>query len=142
MEWAKLNELPINIQKSFKLSIGKTKFESNYKLDEEHFLKNETAAKDLGLEYDSKLSFASFIKSKVNKSLQIVNYIKRSLGKLSKQEFKYIYGPIIRTNLGYFSSIWSPHFFKDIKLIEKVQRKATKLIAGMDDLAYEDRCKI
>ena len=36
---------------------------------------------------------------------------------------------------------WSPYYKKDIKLIEGIQRRATKLITGMQGLNYDDRLK-
>ena len=33
----------------------------------------------------------------------------------------------------------SPYLRKDIDMLEKIQRRATKLIAGLRDLRYEER---
>jgi len=38
-------------------------------------------------------------------------------------------------------SIWSPHYQKDIELVEGVQRRATKLIDEVRNLHYEERIK-
>jgi len=38
-------------------------------------------------------------------------------------------------------SMQSPYYKKDIKLIEGEQRRATKLVAGMRELNYNDRLK-
>ena len=36
---------------------------------------------------------------------------------------------------------WSPYLRKDIDMLEKIQRRATKLIPGLRDLTYEERLK-
>ena len=36
---------------------------------------------------------------------------------------------------------WSPYLRKDIDMLEKIQRRATKLIPGLRDLIYEERLK-
>jgi len=46
---------------------------------------------------------------------------------------------LVRPHLEYCNQIWSPHYDKDIKLIEWLQRKATKLVTGMQGLQYDER---
>jgi len=48
---------------------------------------------------------------------------------------------LYRPHLEYCSQVWSPHYDEDIKLIEGVQRRATKLVTGMQDLQYDERVK-
>ena len=42
----------------------------------------------------------------------------------------------------YCASVWSPHYRKDIGLLEAVQRRATRLIPGLKGMAYADRLKV
>jgi len=39
----------------------------------------------------------------------------------------------------YCASAWSPYYKKDKELLEKVQRRFTKMIVNMDGLSYEER---
>jgi hypothetical protein len=43
--------------------------------------------------------------------------------------------------LEYASSVWNPHSKEDIEALEKVQRRATKLVKAIKHLNYEDRLK-
>jgi len=37
--------------------------------------------------------------------------------------------------------MWSPQYRRDTELMEHIQRKATKMIQGMEHLSYEDRLR-
>jgi len=47
----------------------------------------------------------------------------------------------VRPHLDYCSSIWSPYFAKDIDVLEREQKRATKLIKGFGKLSYDQRLK-
>ena len=47
----------------------------------------------------------------------------------------------MRSQLVYCSQIWRPHLIKDILLLERVQRRATKYILNDYNLSYESRLK-
>ena len=68
--------------------------------------------------------------------------IKRNFIDRSKETIIPLYKSLVRPHLEYCCQIWSPCYKKDIKLIEGVQRRATKLFADMQDFNYNDRMKM
>ena len=48
---------------------------------------------------------------------------------------------IVRPHLEYCIQAWNPHLRKDVDMLEKIQRGATKLIPGLRDLTYEEQLK-
>ena len=49
-----------------------------------------------------------------------------------------LYKAIVRPHLEYGNAIWGPFYQNDIKKIESIQRRATKLISHLKDKTYED----
>ena len=52
-----------------------------------------------------------------------------------------MYKAIVRPHLEYCIRAWSPYLRKYIDMLEKIQRRATKLIPGLRYLRYEERLK-
>ena len=50
-----------------------------------------------------------------------------------------LYKSLVRPYLEYCIPVWNPYLVKDVKLIEGVQRRATKMIQGMQHWKYDDR---
>jgi len=45
---------------------------------------------------------------------------------------------LVRPPLEYYIQLWSPQYRRDMDLLERVQRRTTKMIQGTEHLSYED----
>ena len=50
-----------------------------------------------------------------------------------------LYKSYVRPHLEFAVQAWSPYLKKDIQTLEKVQRRATRLMHGLENLTYQDR---
>ncbi|CAC5375636.1 unnamed protein product [Mytilus coruscus] len=104
-------------------------------------LENVESEKDIGVTIDMNLSFANHIQNQVNKANQILGLTRRSFVHLDNCTFTLLFKALVRPNLEYANSIWSPYRKADITSIETVQKRATKMLPTMRDLPYEDRSR-
>ena len=71
-----------------------------------------------------------------SKGNQILGMIWRNITYKEKSLIVPLYKAIVRPHLEYCIQAWNPHLRKDIDMLEKIQRRATKLIPGLRDLRY------
>ena len=76
-----------------------------------------------------------------SKGNQVLGMIRRNITYKDKSLIVPLYKAIVRPHLEYCIQAWSPYLRKDIDMLEKIQRRATKLIPGLRDLRYEERLK-
>ena len=74
-----------------------------------------------------------------SKGNQVIGMIRRNITYTEQSLIIPLYKAIVRPHLEYCIQAWNPYLWKDIDMLEKIQRIATKLIPGLSDLTYEER---
>ena len=95
--------------------------------------------KDLGIHFDPLLKFDIHIEKKINKANQVLGLIKRSFSYLQKDIFVKLYKSMVRPHLEYGNCVWHPNLKRQSIAIEKVQRRATKIVKACKKMTYEER---
>lgn len=108
---------------------------------EEIVVKSDGEEKDLGVIFTTDLKFSKHIGAAANKANRVVGAIRRSFRYLDKNMLTQLYKSLIRGHLEYANTVWSPMKKGDIEHLEKVQRRATKLIPELKDTPYPERLK-
>ena len=65
--------------------------------------------KDLGILYNSHLTFKDHIQEEINKAYSMIGLIKRNFIYMDSKTFVMLYKALVRPHVEYANSIWSPY---------------------------------
>ena len=97
-----------------------------------------TQENDLGITFSADMKVSEQCRFAASNGNQVLLLI-RTITFKEKQLIVPLYKAIVRPHLEYCIQAWRPYRKKDIDKIEKIQRRATKIIPGLTDLSYESR---
>ena len=95
--------------------------------------------KDLGIKIDPKLKFHNHVRAVVGRAGGLMSEFLRSTVCRAPDFMVSLFAIHIRPIIEYCSSVWNVGYMGDIRLLESLQRRWSREIAGCSHLSYEDR---
>ena len=140
ISWSSKWQLPFNTDKCECLNIGKNNPYVKYKMGGNE-LKQARFEKDLGVIIDRDLKFREQAATAIKKANSTLGIIKKAFACLDEVSLPLLYKSLVRPHLEYGNVIWGPFNKEDIISVEKIQRRATKMVKSMSHLDYGERLK-
>ena len=97
--------------------------------------------RDLGVWTDCDPSPSRMCAESASRAGRMLNFVRRTFPRISPKIFHLLYPTYVRPFLEHCSIAWLPVLKRDKRVLEQVQRRATKLVAPIRSLLYPDRLK-
>ena len=99
-------------------------------------LEESECERDPGVMIDNKLKFATHVDTAVAKANKLLGVLCRTMTYLDTNTLSLLYKSLIRPHLEYANVAWQLLLKKDMKKIEDVQRRTTRLIPALRKMEY------
>ena len=147
VDWTNTWLMRLNIDKCKVMHIGRNNQNYQYTMNDYITslptpLETTKSEKDLGIILTDDLKANKQCIAAAAKANHQLGLLKKAFVSRDKFLWKKLYVAYVRPHLEYAVAAWNPHCKKDIKLLEKVQRRATKIAPELRHLSYLERCTI
>ena len=140
VRWSEKWQMLFNVGKCKCLHTGPGNTGMNYEMGGT-ILSKTGKEKDLGVTMNANMKVSEQCRIAASKGNLVLGMIRRNITYKEKSLIVPLYNAIVRPHLEYCIQAWSPYLRKDIDMLEKIQRRAIKLIPELRYLRYEGRLK-
>ena len=139
-EWCKDWQMEFNVGKCKVMHFGKTNKCIQYFINNTE-LSSCTSEKDLGVIVCDNLKPSKHIDEVVLKANRILGLINRTVESKYKETVLPLYLQLVRPHLEYCVQAWRPYCKKDIEKLERVQKRAVRMIRNLKGTTYVEKLK-
>jgi ribonuclease P/MRP protein subunit RPP40 len=138
VDWCSTWLLNLNVNKCACLHLGRNNPMHHYKIGDLNLAEVDSMT-DLGILVHQSLKPTLHCQKAAVKAHKIISLIRLAFKFLDYTSMSALYKAFVRPILEYCSVTWCPYFIKDIEILERVQRRFTRLFPDLKQLPYEER---
>jgi hypothetical protein len=139
-QWAELWGMAFNIPKCKVMHVGHGNPRFDYTMAGQKLSVTEEE-RDIGVIMSRNLRPKAQCEKAARTGLTVLKQLERAFHYRDRHVFVRLYKQYVRPHLEFAVQAWAPWTAGDVECLEKVQKKAVKMVSGLAGTTYEDRLK-